>query len=74
MDHPIPTRRQDTVLIKKKEKTCLTDFGIPEDHRIKMKESEKIDKYLDLARGLKKLWNMKLTVIPIVVGIQVTVP
>ena len=33
-----------------------------------MKESEKRYKYLDLARGLKKLWNMKVTVIPMVIG------
>ncbi len=26
------------------------------------------DKYLDLARELKKLWNMKVTIIPIVIG------
>ena len=25
-------------------------------------------KYLDLARELKKLWNMKVTIIPIVIG------
>ena len=31
----------------------------PADHRIKLKECEKRDKYLDLARELKKLWNMK---------------
>ena len=38
------------------------------DHRIKLKECEKRDKYLDLARELKKLWNMKVTIIPIVIG------
>ena len=38
-----------------------------------MKESEKRDKYLDLARELKKLWNMKMTVIPIVIGVLGTV-
>ena len=27
-------------------------------HRVKLKESEKKYKYLDLARELKKLWNM----------------
>ena len=32
------------------------------------KEIEKLDKYSDLARKLQKLWNIKLTVIPIVVG------
>ena len=42
------------------------DFAVLTDHRAKMKESEKVDKYLDLARELKKLWNMRVTVIPIV--------
>ena len=38
------------------------------DHRIKQKECEKKDKYLDLARELKKLWNMKVTIIPFAIG------
>ena len=39
-----------------------------------MKEREKKDKYLDLARELKKkLWNMKVTIIPIVIGVFGTV-
>ena len=38
------------------------------DLRIKLKECEK-DMYLDLARELKKkIWNMKLTIVPIVIG------
>ena len=41
---------------------------ITADHRIKLNECEKRDKYLDLARELKKLWNMKVTIIPIVIG------
>ena len=44
------------------------DFDAPMDHRVKFKESEMKDKYQDLARQLKKLWNMKVTVIPIVIG------
>ena len=43
-------------------------FAVLADHRIKLKECEKRDKYLDLARELKKLWNMKVTIIPIVIG------
>ena len=27
-----------------------------------------MDNYLDIARELKKLWNMKVTIIPIVIG------
>ena len=36
--------------------------------RIEVKESEKIEKYKDLARELKKQWKMKVTVTQIVVG------
>ena len=41
---------------------------------MKLKEGEKNDKYLDFAWELKKLWNMKVTVIPIVTGTLGTVP
>ena len=34
---------------------------IPADHRVKLKECEKRDKYLDLARELNKLWNIKVS-------------
>ena len=44
------------------------DFAVPADHRIKLKECKKKEKYLDLARELKKLWYMKMTIIPIVIG------
>ena len=59
---------------EKKKKTCkIVNFAVPADHRIKLKECEKRDKYLDLSRELKKLWNMKVTIIPIVIGVFVTV-
>ena len=49
------------------------DLTVPVNQRIKQKESEKKDKYQDLARELKKLWHMKVTVIPIVIGTLGTV-
>ena len=53
---------------QKKRRICkIVDFAVPVDHRIKLKECEK-DNYLDLARELKKLWNMKVTIVPIVIG------
>ena len=56
--------------IQQKTITCRSeDFVIPADYRIKIKENEKWDKFLDLARELKKLWNMKVTVIPIVLDL-----
>ena len=65
-DHLIPTRRPDLIIINKKKK--IVDSTVPTDHRIKLKECEKRVKYLDLARELKKLWNMQVTIIPIVIG------
>ena len=70
-DHLIPARRPDLIMInkKKKKRTCkIVDFTVPADHRIKLKECEKKDKHLDVARELKKLWNMQVTIIPIVIG------
>ena len=49
------------------------DFAVAADHRVKVKECEKRDKYVDLARELKKLSNMKLTIIPIVISALGTV-
>ena len=49
------------------------DFAVPVDHRINLKECQKKDKYLDLARELKKPWNMKVTIVPIVIGAFCTV-
>ena len=46
----------------------IVNFAIPANHWIKLKEYEKRDRYLDLARELKNLWNMKVTIIPIVIG------
>ena len=46
----------------------IVDFAVPADHRIKLKECEKNDKCLDLARELKKLSNIKVTIIAIVIG------
>ena len=50
------------------------DFAVTADHWVKTEESEYRDKYQYLARELKKkLWNIKMTVIPIVIGALGTV-
>ena len=73
-DHLISAKRPDFIIINKKRRICkIVDFAVLADHRIKLKECEKKDKYLDLARELKKLWNMKVTNIPIEIGAFSTV-
>ena len=70
-DHLISAKRPDLIIINKKKRTCkIVDFAVLPDHRIKLKECEKKDKYLTLARQLKKLWNMKVTIIPILLFAQ----
>ena len=70
MDTLISARWQE----KQKKRTCqIVDIAGPADNRVKLKESEKRDKNLDLARELKKLWNMKMMVIPVVIGALGTV-
>ena len=44
------------------------NFPISVDHRVKIKKSEKRDKYFDHARKLNKLWKMRMTVLPIVIS------
>ena len=54
MIYQIWARRPDLIIINKKERTCIImDFVVPVDHRVKLKEYEKRDKYQDLARELK---------------------
>ena len=73
-DHLIVTRRPDLIIINKKKRTCrIVDLTVPADNRVKLKESEKKDKYLDFARELKKLWNLKVMFISIVIGALTTV-
>ena len=69
MSQLISTRRQDLILINKNRTCKIVDFAFQTDHRIKLRESEKKDKYLDLACDLKKKrWNMKVKIITIVIG------
>ena len=57
----------DLVSVNKKMRTSqIVDFAVPVDHKVKNKENR--DKYQDLAREVKKkLWNIKVKVIPIVI-------
>ena len=45
----------------------MIDFAVPMDHTLKMKRSEKSNKYLDLLTELKNQCNILVTVIPVVV-------
>ena len=59
---------------KKEKRTChVVDFVVLVDQRGKIKESGRVEKYLDLPRKLKTQWNIKETVIEIVISVLGTV-
>ena len=66
-DHIISVR-QDLVIVNKKRTCRIVDVALLTHHRVKLKENEKREKNIKLAGGPKKLWNMKVMVIPIVIG------
>ena len=78
-DNLISARRPDPVIVnKKKKKRKKENLWNSEPSRLgrpqsKIKRKRKKYKYQNLARELKKLWNMKMTVIPIVFGALGTV-
>ena len=57
---------------QKKNRTWrIVYFAVPADYRLKLKEIQMSDKYVDIAGELKKtnkLWNLKVTVILIIIG------
>ena len=74
-DHLISGRRPDLIIInRRKKRTCkIVNFTVLADHKVKLKESEKRNKYLDLAWQMKNLWSMKVKFIPIIIGTLGTV-
>ena len=57
------------IFIDKEHHKCqIIGFAIPYDTRGDDNKVEKIDKHLDLAMELKKVWNMKVSVVPLVMG------
>ena len=71
-DHLISARKLDLITINrtKEMRICRkVDFAVSADNGVKIKENEMRDKYLNLVIELeKKVWNMKVTVIPVVIG------
>ena len=74
MDKKIQARRPALILVNRRDNHCfIIDIAVPNDSGIREKEKEQVDKYQDLRREIAKLWSIKKSVIPIVVGALDTV-
>ena len=68
-DREIHARIPDIVLMDGENNQCfIIDVAIPEDARVTEKEMEKVEKYQDLRREVARLLNIKVTVVPVVIG------
>ena len=61
--------KPDITIKDHKEKACkLIDFSFPIDINISAKEFEKLSKYQDLQIEVERMWQLKTSIIPIVVS------
>ena len=68
MDHEI-YGRPDFILVQKDKYVCqIIDFACLYDGRVDTKELEQTKHYQDLAREFRKIWNMKVKVIRLMIG------
>ena len=68
-DHEMKTNRPDIVIKNKQEKSCLpVDMSIPTEKNPSVKVTEKLSKYKDLEIEVERMWGMKATTIPVVIG------
>ena len=68
-DLEIHHRKPDIVIQKEKaKKTIIVDIAVPGYSNVLQKETEKYEKYQDLAREIKRIWKSRTKVVPVVVG------
>ena len=68
-DREIKANRPDIVIKNKQEKSCLIiDMSIPTEKNTSVKVTEKLSKYKDLEIEIERMWGMKATTIPVVIG------
>ena len=74
IDKEIEHQMPEIVVIDKEKTECkIIDIALPGYESIKVKEPEKVTKYQVLRLQVQKLWDVKATFMPIVVGAVGTV-
>ena len=68
-DKEITENRPDIVIKDRKENKCIfIDMSVPSERNVASKETEKLSKYKDLEIEVTKMWQIKTTVIPVIIG------
>ena len=63
----IEARQPDLIVIDKKEQNgIIIDIAVPADERVE--EKEKVEKYQNLKKEIKRLWNLRnVEIVPVVI-------
>jgi len=68
-DREVTANRPDIIIKNKNKKICtLIDVAIPADRNIVQKEAEKKLKYRSLCIEIQRMWNLKCTIVPVIIG------
>ncbi|TWW62748.1 hypothetical protein D4764_04G0013950 [Takifugu flavidus] len=68
-DKMVVANQPDRVVVDKHRKTVVViDVAIPSDSNIRKKEHEKLEKYQGLKEEMERMWGIKATVVPVVIG------
>ena len=74
-DNIIEYRTPDMINVDKtSNKAQIVYFPVPTDHLNEISQQSKIENDLDLKRELQKLWNLKISIVRIVIGALGTIP
>jgi len=73
-DRTKPNNKPNCIIRNNEKKTCmLIDVAISGDRNVIKKGFEKILKYKDLTIEIKRMWNVKTKVIPVIIGATGTI-
>jgi hypothetical protein len=65
----VTTNRPDIIIKDTKEKICtMVNVAISADRNVVQKEAEKKLKHKSLCIDIQRMWNLKCTIIPIIIG------
>ena len=69
-DNLIEARRPELIVIGKKEqKGIIIAIAVPADVGVEEIEKEKVEKYQDLKREIRRLWKLRnVEIVPVVIG------
>ena len=68
-DRKIKAKKPDIVVVNNERSCAIIDIAMIGDIRVTEKEKEKIERYQELKREIKRMWNIRIIkVTPVIVG------